>query len=49
MLQAALAHDHTTALNRIPAGVSFAEASVAEPLACVLNGQMLARVGVVTT
>ena len=32
-------------LNRIPEGVSFAEASVAEPLACVLNGQMLARVG----
>lgn len=32
-------------LNRIPVGVSFAEASVAEPLACVLNGQELARVG----
>src|SRR6185436_6979127 len=32
-------------LNRIPAGLSFAEASVAEPLACVLNGQSLARVG----
>ena len=32
-------------LNRIPNGVSFAEASVAEPLACVLNGQTLARVG----
>ncbi len=32
-------------LHRIPAGVSFAEASVAEPLACVLNGQTLARVG----
>ncbi|GAA0388846.1 alcohol dehydrogenase [Acrocarpospora corrugata] len=32
-------------LNRIPAGVGFAEASVAEPLACVLNGQELARVG----
>ncbi|MBO3746785.1 zinc-dependent dehydrogenase [Streptosporangiaceae bacterium NEAU-GS5] len=32
-------------LNRIPSGVSFAEASVAEPLACVLNGQELARVG----
>ena len=32
-------------LNRIPAGVSFAEASLAEPLACVLNGQTLARVG----
>jgi L-iditol 2-dehydrogenase len=32
-------------LNRIPDGVTFAEASVAEPLACVLNGQTLARVG----
>jgi L-iditol 2-dehydrogenase len=32
-------------LNRIPAGLSFAEASLAEPLACVLNGQTLARVG----
>ena len=32
-------------LNRIPAGLSFAEASLAEPLACVLNGQELARVG----
>jgi L-iditol 2-dehydrogenase len=32
-------------LNRIPVDVSFAEASVAEPLACVLNGQILARVG----
>jgi L-iditol 2-dehydrogenase len=32
-------------LNRIPAGVGFAEASMAEPLACVLNGQQLARVG----
>jgi L-iditol 2-dehydrogenase len=32
-------------LNRIPLGVSFAEASVAEPLACVLNGQELAAVG----
>jgi L-iditol 2-dehydrogenase len=32
-------------LNRIPEGVSFAEASVAEPLACVLNGQTLAGVG----
>ncbi|RCV47512.1 zinc-dependent dehydrogenase [Marinitenerispora sediminis] len=31
-------------VNRIPDGVSFAEASVAEPLACVLNGQELARV-----
>jgi L-iditol 2-dehydrogenase len=32
-------------LHRIPDGVSFAEASVAEPLACALNGQELARVG----
>jgi L-iditol 2-dehydrogenase len=32
-------------LNRIPAGVNFDEASVAEPLACVLNGQELAQVG----
>jgi len=32
-------------LNRIPDGLSFAEASIAEPLACVLNGQELARVG----
>ncbi|GAB3505454.1 zinc-dependent dehydrogenase [Amycolatopsis cihanbeyliensis] len=32
-------------LNRIPQGVGFAEASVAEPLACVLNGQELAGVG----
>ncbi|WP_329110633.1 zinc-dependent dehydrogenase [Micromonospora sp. NBC_01699] len=32
-------------LNRIPDGVDFASASVAEPLACVLNGQELARVG----
>jgi len=31
-------------VNRIPAGVSFAEASVAEPLACVLNGQEIAGV-----
>ncbi|WP_213453680.1 zinc-dependent dehydrogenase [Rhizomonospora bruguierae] len=31
-------------LNRIPEALSYAEASVAEPLACVLNGQMLARV-----
>ncbi|TDP91049.1 zinc-dependent dehydrogenase [Labedaea rhizosphaerae] len=31
-------------LNRIPDGVSYAEASVAEPLACVLNGQELASV-----
>ncbi|MES2171610.1 MAG: zinc-dependent dehydrogenase [Actinomycetota bacterium] len=32
-------------LNRIPDGLGFAEASVTEPLACVLNGQELARVG----
>jgi L-iditol 2-dehydrogenase len=32
-------------LNRIPDDLGFAEASVAEPLACVLNGQQLARVG----
>ena len=32
-------------LTRIPEGLSFAEASVAEPLACVLNGQELAGVG----
>ncbi|WP_432824238.1 zinc-dependent dehydrogenase [Dactylosporangium sp. CA-092794] len=32
-------------LNRIPDGLSYAEASVAEPLACVLNGQNLAAVG----
>ncbi|EHR51775.1 theronine dehydrogenase-like Zn-dependent dehydrogenase [Saccharomonospora marina XMU15] len=32
-------------LNRIPDGVSYAEASVAEPLACVYNGQELAGVG----
>ncbi|MGH3760588.1 zinc-dependent dehydrogenase [Actinophytocola sp.] len=31
-------------LNRIPDGVGFAEASVAEPLACVVNGQELAGV-----
>ncbi|AXB44404.1 zinc-dependent dehydrogenase [Amycolatopsis albispora] len=32
-------------LNRIPEGLSYAEASVAEPLACVLNGQEFAQVG----
>lgn len=31
-------------MNRIPDGVDFAEASVAEPLACVLNGQELVGV-----
>jgi L-iditol 2-dehydrogenase len=33
-------------LNRIPDNLSYAEASVAEPFACVINGQELARVGV---
>jgi L-iditol 2-dehydrogenase len=32
-------------VNRIPRGLSFAEASVVEPLSCVLNGQEQARVG----
>ncbi|MDA0635209.1 alcohol dehydrogenase catalytic domain-containing protein [Nonomuraea sp. MCN248] len=32
-------------VNAVPDGIGFAEASVAEPLACVLNGQTLARVG----
>jgi L-iditol 2-dehydrogenase len=32
-------------LNRVPEGLDLAQASVAEPLACVLNGQELARVG----
>ncbi|MGA9346847.1 MAG: zinc-dependent dehydrogenase [Nocardioidaceae bacterium] len=32
-------------LNRIPDNLGYDEASVAEPLACVLNGQELARVG----
>jgi L-iditol 2-dehydrogenase len=32
-------------LTRIPDTLSYAEASLAEPLACVLNGQELARVG----
>ena len=32
-------------VNRVPAGVSFAEASVAEPLACVLNAQQLTGIG----
>lgn len=32
-------------LNRIPDGLGFDEASVAEPLACALNAQELARVG----
>lgn len=32
-------------LNRIPEGLSFAEASVAEPFACAINAQELARVG----
>jgi L-iditol 2-dehydrogenase len=33
-------------VNRIPERLSFAEASVAEPLSCVINGQEQARVGV---
>ena len=32
-------------VNRIPEGLSFAEASLAEPLSCVINGQEQARVG----
>ena len=32
-------------LNRIPAHVTFEEAAMTEPLACVLNGQELAGVG----
>ncbi|WP_328610193.1 zinc-dependent dehydrogenase [Amycolatopsis sp. NBC_00345] len=32
-------------VNRIPGTLSYAEASVAEPFACVLNGQTLAGVG----
>ena len=32
-------------LNRIPEHVTFEEAAMTEPLACVLNGQELARVG----
>jgi L-iditol 2-dehydrogenase len=32
-------------LNRIPEGVSFAEASVAEPFACAINAQELVKVG----
>jgi L-iditol 2-dehydrogenase len=32
-------------VNRIPEGLSFAEASVAEPLSCVINGQEQAGVG----
>jgi len=32
-------------VNRVPAGLSFAEASLAEPLSCVINGQEHARVG----
>lgn len=33
-------------VNKIPGGVSFEEASIAEPLACVINGQSLSRVEV---
>ena len=32
-------------LNRIPEGLSYAEASVAEPFACAINAQSIARVG----
>jgi L-iditol 2-dehydrogenase len=32
-------------VNRVPEGMSFAEASVAEPLSCVINGQEQAMVG----
>lgn len=32
-------------VNKIPDGLSYAEASVTEPLACALNAQELARVG----
>lgn len=32
-------------VNRVPEGLSFAEASVVEPLSCVLNGQEQAGVG----
>ena len=32
-------------LNRIPDSIGYDEASVAEPLACVINGQELAKVG----
>jgi L-iditol 2-dehydrogenase len=32
-------------VNHIPEGLSFAEAAVTEPLACVLNGQEMAGVG----
>jgi L-iditol 2-dehydrogenase len=32
-------------VNRVPDGLSFAEASVAEPLSCVINGQERAGVG----
>jgi L-iditol 2-dehydrogenase len=32
-------------VNHVPQGLSFAEASLAEPLSCVINGQEHARVG----
>ena len=32
-------------LNRIPDGLTYAEASVAEPFACAINAQAIARVG----
>jgi len=31
-------------VNKIPENVSFEEASLAEPLACVINGQLLSRI-----
>ena len=36
---------HVDGLNRIPEGVLYVEASLAEPFACVINGQELAAVG----
>ncbi|BER91644.1 zinc-dependent dehydrogenase [Atrimonas thermophila] len=32
-------------LVKVPSGVSLAEAAIAEPFACALNGQMLSKVG----
>ena len=37
--------NQTSMVNRIPEGLSYAEASVTEPLACALNAQEIARVG----
>lgn len=33
-------------VNKIPDNLSFEEAAIAEPLACVINGQLLSRVGI---